>query len=108
MVTEGCRLAQEPGLQLPISPMQYTELARHQTIRDQPLPNNMRALRFDKIWLRTRDLVSVDRQLATGLRELFTGLATLEKNSPRMLNCWIFWTQTFQFWLQIPNAPSTL
>jgi len=30
MVVEGCHLAQQPGLQLPIDPTQYTELQRHQ------------------------------------------------------------------------------
>jgi hypothetical protein len=32
MVVEGCHLAQQPGLQLPIPPTQYTELQRHQAI----------------------------------------------------------------------------
>ena len=36
MVAEGCHLAQQPGLQLPIAPTQYTELQRHQAIRETP------------------------------------------------------------------------
>jgi len=53
MVVEGCYLAQQPGLQLPIAPTQYTELQRQQAIRETPLPANMRALGFGEVWVPT-------------------------------------------------------
>jgi len=46
MVVEGCHLVQQPGLQLPIAPTQYTELQRQQAIRETPLPANMQTLGF--------------------------------------------------------------
>jgi len=49
MVVEGCHLAHQPGLQLPIAPTQYTELQRHQAIRETLLHVNMRGLGFGEV-----------------------------------------------------------
>ena len=40
-VTEGCRLAQQPWLQLPVPPTQYTELERQQFIFDTPFTTSL-------------------------------------------------------------------
>ena len=49
MMVEGCHLAQQPGLQLPVTPTQYTELQRHHAIRETPLPVHMRPLGFGEV-----------------------------------------------------------
>ena len=53
MVVEGCHLAQQPGLQLPIAPTQYTDLQRQRAIQETPLSANMRALGFGEVWVPT-------------------------------------------------------
>ena len=50
MVTEGCRLAQQPWLQLPVPPTQYTELQRQQVIFNTPLPPHLRTVPFGGQW----------------------------------------------------------
>ena len=50
MVTEGCRLAQQPGLQLPVPPTQYTELERQQVIFNIPLQPHLRTVPFGGTW----------------------------------------------------------
>ena len=49
-LAEGCRLAQQPWLQLPVPPTQYTELQRQQVIFNTPLPPHLRAVPFGGQW----------------------------------------------------------
>jgi len=51
MVTEGCRPAQQPWLQLPVPPTQYTELERQQQIFNTPLPPHLRTVDFGGTWM---------------------------------------------------------
>jgi len=53
MVTEGCRLAQQPWLQLPgpVPPTQYTELERQQLIFNTPLQPHLRTVHFGGTWM---------------------------------------------------------
>jgi len=51
MVTEGCRLAQQPWLQLPVHPTQYTELERQQLIFNTPLQPHLRTVPFGGTWM---------------------------------------------------------
>ena len=51
MVTEGCWLAQQPGLQLPVPPTQYTELERQQVIFNIPLQPHLRTVPFGGTWM---------------------------------------------------------
>jgi len=50
MVTEGCRLEQQPWLQLPVPPTQYTELQRQQVIFNTPLQPHLRTVPFGGMW----------------------------------------------------------
>jgi len=51
MVTEGCRLAQQPWLQLSVPPTQYTELDRQHLIFNTPLQPHLRAAPFGGTWM---------------------------------------------------------
>ena len=51
MVTEGCQLAQQPWLQLPIPPTQYTALERQQLIFNTLLQPHLRTVHFGGTWM---------------------------------------------------------
>ena len=51
MVTEGCQLAQQPWLQLPVPPTQYTELDRQHLIFNTPLQPHLRTVLFGGTWM---------------------------------------------------------
>jgi len=51
MVTEGCQLAQQPWLQLPVPPTQYTKLERQQLIFNTLLQPHLRTVHFGGTWI---------------------------------------------------------
>ena len=63
MVTEGCWLAQQPWVQLPVPPTQYTELERQQLIFNTPLQPHLRTVHFGETWMpQTPSCAQVHRQ----------------------------------------------
>ena len=98
MVTEGCRPAQQPWLQLPVPPTQYTELERQQLIFNTPLPPHLRTVNFGGTWMSPLllELESTNRRKNEALSQLSTDLVMWAKNCRRMPKYWTFLTRTFQ------------
>ena len=98
MVTEGCRLAQQPWLQLPVPPTQYTELQRQQVIFNTPLQPHLRAVHFGGMWRPpTPSCARVHRTKKNmAIPQLSIDWVMWAKNCRRMPKYWTFWTLTFQ------------